>query len=144
MPKLDKNIISKESVYREMYNEMRRYRDYELNSSKWYSTILIAILGFILKDKIFISKSLDYQTSSKYNLQFIILISIITILIVTASCHGVWVAHKRHDELRRYTNTLEPKWKKFQPSKIAPFTRIFIYVTQIIIGIAILVVVLFF
>jgi len=31
-----------------MYQEMRRYRDYELTVATWYTTILLAVLGFVL------------------------------------------------------------------------------------------------
>lgn len=137
-------VISKEVVYREMYTEMRRYRDYELNSSKWYTPMLLAILGFVLKDKMFITVQSSFQSTQSFASEFVILIVLITILIVIASCNGVMVAHKRYKELRQYVNTLEPEWKKFKPTKIAPYTRIFIYTIQLILSAAIIAVVLFF
>ena len=43
--------VSKDTVYSEFYNEMRRFRDYELTASTWYMAILLAITGFILSAK---------------------------------------------------------------------------------------------
>ena len=45
-PNID--AVTRDVVYAEMYNEMRRFRDYEFTSSMWYTALLLAILGFVV------------------------------------------------------------------------------------------------
>jgi hypothetical protein len=52
-PKKSKNLeshepVSADIVYQEMYQEMRRFRDYELSASNWNSAILLALAGALL------------------------------------------------------------------------------------------------
>lgn len=43
--------ILNESIYSELCNELRRYRDYELTAATWYTAILLALLGFYASAK---------------------------------------------------------------------------------------------
>lgn len=136
--------INKTAVYRELHNEMRRYRDYELNSSKWYSPMLLAILGYILKDKMFVTSQIGPQGSLTYNYWFMVIVLFITFFIVVASIHGVWYAHKRLVETRNIVERLAPEWKEFNLSKKIISPRHFIYFIQIILGISIFITILIF
>ena len=44
-----KDKITPDVVYQEMYQEMRRFRDYELTAATWYTTILLAFLGYVFQ-----------------------------------------------------------------------------------------------
>ena len=43
--------VSVDTVYSEMYNEMRRYRDYQFSNAKWHTTSFLALIGAILAAK---------------------------------------------------------------------------------------------
>jgi len=40
--------VGRDTVYRETYTEMRRFRDYELSIANWYSSFLLAITGGLI------------------------------------------------------------------------------------------------
>ncbi len=135
--------ISKPVLYRELCNESRRYRDYELNSSKWYSPMLLAILGYILKDKMFVSNQLHLQCSLTYNFWFTVIILSITFLIVVASVHGVIFAHGRLKETQNKIKELAPELNEYNLSPKVISTRHFIISIPIILGVVIFFVMLF-
>ena len=135
--------INKATLYRELCNESRRYRDYELNSSKWYSPILLLILGYILKDKMFIENQEHLQSSLTYNNWVILIVLIITFFIVIASIHGIQYAHGRLKETQNNIKKLAPELGEYNLSPKLLSPRHFIILVQLVLGIAIFFVMLF-
>jgi len=123
--------VSSDIAYQELYQEMRRYRDYELSASTWYTTILLAILGGILAAK--------YGNPALIQLFrecFVKFIAAFIVLIVGGS--GVWsiyFSHRRYRHIRDYVFDkklkIEPDWKeKYTPENIFPEPRHLILITQ--------------
>ncbi|MCX9076077.1 MAG: hypothetical protein OIN88_15745 [Candidatus Methanoperedens sp.] len=104
--------VSKDTVYSEFYNEMRRFRDYELTASTWYMAILLAITGFILSAKF------DSGQSTQSNLSQLFIayrshIFFLIIIIGGSALFSICYATRRYRELRDYADgNLEPEWKK--------------------------------
>jgi len=109
------NEVSKDTVYSEFYAEMRRFRDYELTISTWYTAILLAVLGAILTFK-FGPTSSELSHLLRTNLLIKILLAGVSSLIGISGLCSVIYASRRYHELREYVDkNLEPKWKKFKP-----------------------------
>jgi hypothetical protein len=100
-----------DTVYREMYAEMRRFRDYQFKSSFWYSALLVAALGYILGNTAFSGR-----------LATLVWLKIIVVLLAGAiagiSCYLIWYSDQRYNQLRTWTNGMEPEWKNLEPKKI--------------------------
>ena len=131
MPEKDQtsssDCVSLDTIYSEKYNEMRRFRDFELNVAAWYTTILVAILGFIAAERISIS-GFSYILINNLGLQ--LLLSILTLLIGCASLYSAIYAHWRYEELRDFvTRTLEPP-NQYHPSSVRIKPNHLIYITQ--------------
>jgi uncharacterized membrane protein len=114
------NEVSKDTVYSELYAEMRRYRDYELIASPWYTTILLAILGAILSVKFGVNPSKLSELINRIEIKLIIF-AVVT-FIGFSICYSLWYVSQRYHELRKYVDELEPKWKKLKSKsmKFAP------------------------
>jgi hypothetical protein len=107
--------VSREAVYAEVYNEMRRYRDYELNASTWYTVILLGILGIIVSARFGGQVGQPSQLASNLqdNLLVQSIVAIIDVIIGGASLYSIRYANLRYHQLRNYaTNNLEPDWHK--------------------------------
>ncbi len=131
--------VSKDTVYSEMYAEMRRFRDYELTAATWYVVILLAILGAILTLKFGSTQSGLSQLLST-NLPLRLIIAGFATLIGVSGCYSVIYGSSRYHELRKYVDGhLEPEWKKekFKPKrrKIVPLH--FVLLVQILLVLAI-------
>ena len=136
------NEVSKDTVYSELYTEMRRYRDYELTASTWYIVILLAILGAILTVKFGPVES-DLSNFFKFNLLIQLTIAGFATLIGVGGCYSVIFASLRYHELRKYVDrNLEPKWKKFKPKERRVGPHYFILLTQALLTIAIDIIIL--
>lgn len=130
--------VPHETVYSELYNEMRRYRDYELTAATWYTVILVALLGFIISAKYGADDSLAKFVQICAVQGSTVLIS--TILGVS-SCYSVWYADRRYRAIRKIVDEhLEPKWvqEAFKPilSQKAIRPRCFIYLVQLLLVVA--------
>jgi len=139
--------VTKDTVYSELYQEMRRFRDYHLNVATWYTVILLALLGGIFT----IKYSSDFSNISRLftNLLVKFLIIGFTILLGFSGIFSILFASDRHDQIREYVNThLEPTWKpKFEPHKFKIFNLNFtptgfMILTIIILMLSIIVIVL--
>jgi hypothetical protein len=112
--------VSSDVAYQEMYQEMRRYRDYELSASAWYTTILLAILGGILAAKYEGSPDLVKLTGecfARFAAVFVVL------LIGASGMWSVYFSYRRYKHIRDYVFdkklNLEPDWKKnYEPENI--------------------------
>jgi hypothetical protein len=106
------NTISTDSVYNQLYNEMRRCRDYEFSSSMWYTAILLAIVSFVLYTRFgqASNSSLSVMIS---RLEFKIIIIVISVAIAAASSYLVYYSYEKYKIMRKWTDRyLEPEWKK--------------------------------
>ena len=123
------------TVYSEMYTEMRRFRDYELRVSTWYTTILVAIVGFLAKqrfDEVIEAESMA-PLSQKSVWESVLVLIIITAL-AFASCFSVWYASRRYFTLRDWMNeNLEPEWTKSLRGKATVGPRHVIYIVQLLL-----------
>ena len=142
--------VSKEIVYQEMYNEMRRARDYEISSSTWYTTLLTIFLALIFTIKFGVTqntKIIELSASSVKNIftetasmlsinQFILKIGLTLIIIVIGflSISTVIYAGKRYREMRNWVDkNLEPDWKKFTPHRYLIEPNLNIVLVQIFV-----------
>lgn len=101
-----------EPVYAELYNEMRRYRDYEFQSSTWYTAILIAVLAFLISQRFAKPDDLTVfgaALASNWLVKGTLAVGTGTLGFV--SCRLVYYAGCRYEHIRQYTNRLEPAWK---------------------------------
>ncbi|CAG0996349.1 hypothetical protein METP3_02987 [Methanosarcinales archaeon] len=129
----EKKEVSVDTVYSELYEEMRRFRDHELNSSTWYIVILLAFMSFLLSETFGPNKS----DLSKIPIIFQIFIVILIISIVFSGIYSIYYSGSRYRELRTYTQTLEPEWKTFQPKTHCFAPRNLIYLVLFLIGLLI-------
>jgi hypothetical protein len=116
------NQIQVDTIYQEKYQEMRRYRDYELTSSTWYTAFLIAILGFLITiihgdNRQFIELRLILTT----NLQVQILTALSITFLGFASLYSVRYVNLRYQELKHYIFD-DPETKYFRPESIKKFS----------------------
>jgi len=128
------NEASKDAVYSEFYEEMRRFRDFELNVSTWYTNILLAILAGIIALKV----GAGICPNTNPAVEFVIII--VVILLGYSSYYSIKYANRRYRQLRKYVDeNLEPDWKDFEPEKIKIVPRHFILLTQVLLLISIIV-----
>lgn len=126
-----KREVCENTVYTELYAELRRYRDYEFTSSTWYSALLLAILGFLVASRFGDTAprfALLLETSCAAKVLFVA----VAALIAGTSTFLVWYSYARYQELRKYTtDNLEPKWKTtdFTPREHPIAPRHFYYAT---------------
>ena len=89
--------ISDDCYYQEMYQEMRRYRDYELTAATWYTTMLLAILGFIVsKDHGILDDKYKYSIMG------------LSMLIGFGGAFSVHYVSLRYRQIRDHIKKLEP------------------------------------
>jgi hypothetical protein len=133
-----------EAVYHhELYEEMRRFRDYELRAATWYTTILVVIIGFLVRQQIVLGGVELDTAGGAPNLAgaatAVVALSIIAAL-GFASCLSVWHASQRYHQLRDLTNELEPTWKRdlvtkhIKPSSFEPHLMILLVQVVLVIG----------
>ncbi len=103
-----------------MYQESRRYRDYELTASTWYTTILTAILGYIFSS----------QNNSLLAIYLVkILVSALVVIIGSAGIFSVEYVHRRNEEINNYMKKnfklkylFNPNDFRFKPYDVIEFT----------------------
>jgi hypothetical protein len=126
--------VSSDIAYQEMYQEMRRYRDYELSVSTWYMTFLLAILGGIFTAKF---GELGFDNLAN-NCVVQTIVVFVVLLIGSSGMWSVYYSHRRYKHIRDYIFdkklNLEPDWKKnYSPERIFPEPRHLILSTQLIL-----------
>jgi ATP/ADP translocase len=128
-----KDTISSDIVYQELYNEMRRFRDYELSISGWYTTIILGITGVIITIKAALYSSGKSETIFDYPLLKISLVAVI-IFLVAASVLSVLYVWYLNKQLRAFTRAaLEPDWNR-EPRKLFFKPSWLMVATQITLG----------
>jgi hypothetical protein len=129
--------VTADAVYAEFYNEMRRDRDYELSASTWYTVILLGIAGVIVSAKFGDASQTSVLASLlKQNMSVQFILALLITLIGGAAVYSIRYMNLRYHELRKYTDTLEPSWKKFSPVKrpISPVQLTFFTLFTLIVG----------
>jgi hypothetical protein len=116
--------VSPDTVYMQMYAELRRYRDYELTVATWFTSILLAMLGAIVAGKYVAAGSplgvaLERCPSLKWCL------AAVPVLIGVFGAWSIAYAMRRYGNLRKWmTDTLEPKYENFAPDQsCCPFLK---------------------
>lgn len=136
------DVVKREAVYREMYNECRRYRDYEFTSSAWYTALLLAILSALVATRFGgAAPMLAQRLAESCALKVVIVFGATAIAAV--SNFLVWYSSTRYTELRKYiTESLEPEWKtkEFTPREYAVSPRSIYYGTPWVVVVLILLV----
>gem|GEM_PF-6795218 len=103
--------VSKDTVYREMYTEMRRFRDYQFTSSMWYTLQLIAIEAGLISSK-YDNKWCDLEKALSNCCCLKLLVALVAIVIATIASFLIWYSHSRYEAIRAATDKyLEPSWK---------------------------------
>ncbi len=124
--------VGREAVYAQIYDEMRRYRDYEFNSSSWYTALLLATIGFLIAVRFGgTAPQLKVLLVTNGFLKLAVIVS--AALIAAASCYLIYFSSRRYQYLREWVdNNLEPDWKKktFKPDRMLFGPRQIYYLTQ--------------
>lgn len=124
------------AIYGELYNEMRRYRDYEFQSSTWYTAMLIAVLAFLISQRF--DKPNDLTVfGAALATNWLVKLALLTGTgaLGFISCRLVYYASCRYDHIRRYTDRLEPTWKTqtFVPLQRGLSPRQILYATPVVL-----------
>lgn len=123
--------VSPDIVYQELYQEMRRFRDYELSSSTWYTVILLAILSAIISVKYASDSLLKVSLFGDCTIKIVVLLVIF--LIGFSNIWSTYYVRRRYHHLRNYVDYLEPEWHNYQPEIIFPAPYHLIVLTQLIL-----------
>jgi hypothetical protein len=128
--------LKPDTIYSERYNEMRRFRDYELTASTWYSAIFLAIFGLIVASKFQQPHSFIACLLSSNHCAQLIVAAAVT-LIGWFSIYSVCYVGYRYHVLRHYMDLimepLSPIQPRFKPRKFCFQPRDAIFFTQLII-----------
>jgi hypothetical protein len=132
LPRTPWNELERETVYRELYEESRRFRDYQFEFAKWYVSVLLAFAG-------------GYLALTTHGFVPGPCIRIVLVLVVAAISVGsvVVINHTdfRFQELKTYTNSIQPDFMKFdsRPRDVKPNHIIVFIIFALLILIASLV-----
>ncbi|MDY7080068.1 MAG: hypothetical protein SXV54_24575 [Chloroflexota bacterium] len=97
--------VPQSSIYSKMSDAAMRHRNYETETAKWYTTILVAMLGFILSSKFGTPDSGVAHLLSK-NLPTQVTFTVVVFSIALLSCYSIQFYHLQHTRLERYIDTL--------------------------------------
>lgn len=105
--------ISTESLYVQLYEEMRRARNYQLQASSWYSAIMVGIDAVVLVTR----QKPDFLSL----LEKCLMLGVIITLLLSVS-YVIWFEHVRYVERRRCVLAIEPTWinEQRKPLKVKP------------------------
>jgi hypothetical protein len=125
--------VSPDAVYREMYTELRRYRDYELTVATWFTTILLALLAGVFV----IGFGREYRSPCHSSISLVgTILGVFVLILGLIGWRSSRYAGMRYDELRTFTNTLEPRWKQFTPRQRCKLLKPGTYIPLIPMGVA--------
>lgn len=110
-----------DAMYEQLYEEMRRHRDYELKIAIQTFTLVIAILGVLTSLRFSEFYTDNFGKIFPYgNLIFLIIIGFVISLIIGSGIAIVNYSHKTYDALRKYTNGFEPSPKFIKENDMTP------------------------
>lgn len=98
-----------EQKYNQMYEEMRRHRDYELSTAKWYISIFLAINGGLIT--LITSNHSIWLFSSFFWCKLIFIKFFLGFVFGALTWSGIVIidhSHGRYQFLRQITNNHEP------------------------------------
>lgn len=102
--------VSRDIIYSEMSEAELRHRNYETETARWYTTILVAILGFILSSKFGEPTSGVAQLLSRNPLGCVTVAQVTFAIVVSTiaglSCYSIKFYHLQHKAYERYVDTL--------------------------------------
>jgi len=125
--------IEGEVIFKEMYQEMRRHRDYVHISSTWYTTFLIAIIGFLLNSNKYNYLYEIIRSNDRSIFKFIIFA--IALCILLFSIFSVGYSQSRYDETKDFINKNfrsilpDPPRKTFTPRHVIYITQVLLFLT---------------
>lgn len=102
-----------DEVYSQLYQEMRRHRDYELTTSTWHMLLLLGILGLVL-NTVYGGNPYCPSVLAQWFIEHAWTQRLTAILfsVVAISCiFSISYSNTRYHDLRAFTEHLEPKWK---------------------------------
>ena len=103
--KENKDVVPRKDIYYQLSDVALRHRNYETETARWYTTILVAILGFILSAKSGTPQSALGQLLSE-NFLGQIALSAVVFAITFSSCYAIQFYHRQHSLLEKYIDTL--------------------------------------
>jgi hypothetical protein len=113
-----------------MYEEMRRWRNTELEVGRWNSTMVLgAIAGLVAALQIS-----NFKLTDGMRIAFVVAVTVVTVL----NSYFIWYCGWRYRQMRRATEVMEPPWKRIDPF-IRPLPRLlnpllFNILTQLILA----------
>jgi len=111
----NKEILSIEVIYSELYSEMRRVRDHQITIGVWYTTTLLAVSSIF---------AFLRQTHHMWLVDTLEKWSLAGILFIFAGgiYYLIWYEHTRYCELRKCVESIELEWKVRvrKPMKVRP------------------------
>jgi len=137
----DRETVSIDTVYSEVSADIRQAREYQFSSAKWYTTILVAISGFILANKFGTSdppSGLHQALNGHLGVQ--ILVAVVISAFALFSSWTILYAHGLHVKLRRYLGRDFPVKNVSQRGSVTLSSRLppryFLIATQVLIALA--------
>lgn len=136
-----KEKVSINLIYQEIYQEMRRLRDYEINSSSWYTAILVAMLGFVVTIK-YGDGTFDSELKSLLDTSVFVqclFALVITFLGWSSACSVRYVSMRYHELKnylfdKRHVDLLSAlNWAEFRPIERVVEPVNLIYLTHFMI-----------
>lgn len=99
----ENKYASVDTIYSEASADVRQIRNYELSSAKWYTTILVAVVGFILICKFTpTEKATKLSILLNDNFVFQLVAATIITLIALFTAFSIMYAHKLHRQIEQY------------------------------------------
>jgi len=139
--------ISYDIMYQEYMAEMRRFRDYELSSSTWYTAFIMAINGFFI-NIMYGNDFYNFKKIIESNTLIQICIATLIILFGFSGVFSVRWAKIRYEKLKNFVfnNDVNKKYipddYNFTPDSMTKLRPVsFIYIVQIILTILSIVIV---
>jgi uncharacterized BrkB/YihY/UPF0761 family membrane protein len=91
--------VPKDVLYQQLYQEMRRYRDYQMVVLGWYATLAIGVIAGL-----FAIPNLNVNVGECFAWPF----SIFFVLAGLCISYVIWYAHDRCSSLREIANQIYP------------------------------------
>ena len=100
-----KDRVTKDSIYSKMSDVAMRHRNYETETARWYTTVLVAMLGFVLSSKFETPESGIAKPLSR-NLPGQAALAVVVLSIALLSCYSIQFYHLQHTRVEEYIDTL--------------------------------------
>jgi hypothetical protein len=101
------NDIGEDAVYAQLYNETRRFRDYQLAFAKWSVSLILAFAGGYL------ALTTHGFTPGIYT-RLLLVCAVLSLSV--GSVLVILHTNSRFDEIRRYVNSIQPGFMHFKPA----------------------------